>query len=106
MSPPPTEPDSLANLVTNLNVAKCANAESAYLECTNYALTQLNLPNVAMYLDAGKLPIHHIYLLFKYPRGGTAETPFAFSFPGKFPLYIPSPVEDPSPLRLNPLDRI
>ncbi|GKZ31233.1 hypothetical protein AbraIFM66950_011524 [Aspergillus brasiliensis] len=47
------EPDSLANLVTNLNVAKCANAESAYLECTNYALTQLNLPNVAMYLDAG-----------------------------------------------------
>ncbi|KAL4769851.1 1,4-beta-D-glucan cellobiohydrolase C [Aspergillus nidulans var. acristatus] len=47
------EPDSLANLVTNLNVAKCANAQSAYLECTNYAVTQLNLPNVAMYLDAG-----------------------------------------------------
>ncbi|KAJ9133835.1 Glucanase [Pleurostoma richardsiae] len=47
------EPDSLANLVTNLNVAKCSNAQSAYLECTNYALTQLNLPNVAMYLDAG-----------------------------------------------------
>ncbi|PYI25863.1 1,4-beta-D-glucan cellobiohydrolase C [Aspergillus indologenus CBS 114.80] len=47
------EPDSLANLVTNLNVAKCANAQSAYLECTNYALEQLNLPNVAMYLDAG-----------------------------------------------------
>ncbi|KAL2800863.1 putative 1,4-beta-D-glucan cellobiohydrolase C [Aspergillus keveii] len=47
------EPDSLANLVTNLNVAKCANAQDAYLECTNYAVTQLNLPNVAMYLDAG-----------------------------------------------------
>jgi len=47
------EPDSLANLVTNLNVAKCANAESAYLECETYALEQLNLPNVAMYLDAG-----------------------------------------------------
>ncbi|KAL2867687.1 putative cellobiohydrolase [Aspergillus lucknowensis] len=47
------EPDSLANLVTNLNVAKCANAQSAYLECTNYAVTELNLPNVAMYLDAG-----------------------------------------------------
>ncbi|GMF93807.1 unnamed protein product [Aspergillus oryzae] len=43
----------LANLVTNLNVQKCANAQDAYLECTNYALTQLNLPNVAMYLDAG-----------------------------------------------------
>ncbi|KAI1437420.1 carbohydrate-binding module family 1 [Xylaria sp. CBS 124048] len=47
------EPDSLANLVTNLSVAKCANAQSAYLECINYAITQLNLPNVAMYLDAG-----------------------------------------------------
>ncbi|KAJ5272510.1 hypothetical protein N7478_007635 [Penicillium angulare] len=47
------EPDSLANLVTNLNVAKCANAEAAYLECVNYALIQLNLPNVAMYIDAG-----------------------------------------------------
>jgi cellulose 1,4-beta-cellobiosidase len=34
-------------------VAKCANAHDAYLECTNYAVTQLNLPNVAMYLDAG-----------------------------------------------------
>lgn len=47
------EPDSLANLVTNLNVAKCSNAQSAYMECTNYAVKQLNLPNVAMYLDAG-----------------------------------------------------
>lgn len=47
------EPDSLANLVTNMNVAKCSNAHNAYLECINYAVTQLNLPNVAMYLDAG-----------------------------------------------------
>ncbi|KAI1767896.1 carbohydrate-binding module family 1 [Hypoxylon sp. FL1150] len=47
------EPDSLANLVTNMNVAKCSNAQSAYLECTSYALKTLNLPNVAMYLDAG-----------------------------------------------------
>ncbi|KAG5980780.1 Exoglucanase 2 [Claviceps digitariae] len=47
------EPDSLANMVTNLNVAKCANAKSAYLEGVGYALRQLNLPNVAMYLDAG-----------------------------------------------------
>lgn len=47
------EPDSLANLVTNLNVAKCSNAQSAYLAGVNYAITQLNLPNVAMYLDAG-----------------------------------------------------
>ncbi|KAI1125849.1 1, 4-beta cellobiohydrolase [Nemania abortiva] len=47
------EPDSLANLITNLNVAKCSNAQAAYLECTNYAITSLNLPNVSMYLDAG-----------------------------------------------------
>ncbi|KAK3498962.1 putative cellulose 1, 4-beta-cellobiosidase II precursor [Neurospora hispaniola] len=47
------EPDSLANLVTNTNVAKCANAASAYKECTNYAITQLDLPHVAQYLDAG-----------------------------------------------------
>lgn len=49
----PVEPDSLANMVTNLGVAKCANAQSAYMECTNYAITALNLPNIAMYLDAG-----------------------------------------------------
>lgn len=49
----PTEPDSLANLVTNLSVAKCAGAQAAYLEGTEYAIAQLNLPNVAMYLDAG-----------------------------------------------------
>ncbi|APA07595.1 hypothetical protein sscle_03g023650 [Sclerotinia sclerotiorum 1980 UF-70] len=47
------EPDSLANLVTNLNVQKCSNAQAAYLECTEYAISKLNLPNVSMYLDAG-----------------------------------------------------
>nr|XP_036575920.1 Cellobiohydrolase II [Colletotrichum truncatum]KAF6782576.1 Cellobiohydrolase II [Colletotrichum truncatum] len=47
------EPDSLANLVTNLNVPKCAGAQAAYLECTDYAIRQLNLPHVAMYLDGG-----------------------------------------------------
>lgn len=48
------EPDSLANLVTNQQAfPKCGNAAAAYLECTNYALKNLNLPNVHMYLDAG-----------------------------------------------------
>jgi len=47
------EPDSLANMVTNMGIQKCANAQSAYFECTDYALRQLNLPNVAVYLDAG-----------------------------------------------------
>lgn len=40
-------------MVTNMNVAKCQNAAPAYRECTNYALTQLDLPNVAQYMDAG-----------------------------------------------------
>jgi cellulose 1,4-beta-cellobiosidase len=52
-----TEPDSLANMVTNLNVEKCANAQSAYYECINYAVEKLNLDNVSMYIDAGMLSI-------------------------------------------------
>jgi Cellobiohydrolase A (1,4-beta-cellobiosidase A) len=47
------EPDSLANMVTNMNVQKCSNAASTYKELTVYALKQLNLPHVAMYMDAG-----------------------------------------------------
>ncbi|KAJ4351785.1 uncharacterized protein N0V89_007129 [Didymosphaeria variabile] len=47
------EPDSLANLVTNLNVQKCANAADAYKTLTEYAIKTLNLANVVMYLDAG-----------------------------------------------------
>ncbi|KAI0032821.1 cellobiohydrolaseII, partial [Vararia minispora EC-137] len=47
------EPDSLANLVTNLNVAKCANAQSGYLASVNYALEQLASVGVYMYMDAG-----------------------------------------------------
>lgn len=40
-------------MVTNLSTAKCSEAQSAYYECVNYALINLNLPNVAMYIDAG-----------------------------------------------------
>ncbi|PPQ93241.1 hypothetical protein CVT25_015239 [Psilocybe cyanescens] len=47
------EPDSLANLVTNLNVAKCANAQTAYKAGVTYAMQQLNTVGVYMYLDAG-----------------------------------------------------
>lgn len=36
-----------------MGVTKCANAAKAYRECTQYAISQLNLPNVSMYLDAG-----------------------------------------------------
>jgi len=47
------EPDSLPNLVTNLNVQKCANAKDAYTECVTYAIKNLNFDNVSMYMDAG-----------------------------------------------------
>nr|ACH91035.1 cellulase [Talaromyces funiculosus] len=47
------EPDSLANMVTNLSTAKCAEAQSAYYECVNYALIKPHLAHVAMYIDAG-----------------------------------------------------
>lgn len=40
-------------MVTNLSVAKCANAESTYFACVNYALEQLNTVGVSMYIDAG-----------------------------------------------------
>ncbi|KII88139.1 glycoside hydrolase family 6 protein [Plicaturopsis crispa FD-325 SS-3] len=47
------EPDSLANLVTNLSVPKCANAQTTYLACVNYAIEQLAAVGVNMYIDAG-----------------------------------------------------
>lgn len=47
------EPDSLANLVTNLNVQKCANAQDAYKQGITYAIQQLDAVGVTMYLDAG-----------------------------------------------------
>ncbi|KAL2261423.1 hypothetical protein VTK26DRAFT_4190 [Humicola hyalothermophila] len=47
------EPDSLANMVTNMDVPKCRGAADTYRELTIYAMQQLDLPNVAMYLDAG-----------------------------------------------------
>ncbi|KAF9554540.1 cellobiohydrolase [Agrocybe pediades] len=45
------EPDSLANLVTNMGVEKCATAASAYKEGIAYALAKLQRDNVALYLD-------------------------------------------------------
>ena len=47
------EPDSLPNLVTNINLATCQASAAGYREGVAYALKSLNLPNVAMYLDAG-----------------------------------------------------
>jgi cellulose 1,4-beta-cellobiosidase len=47
------EPDSLANLVTNLSDQNCQRAQQAYLDCTNYAIKALAAVGVTMYLDAG-----------------------------------------------------
>jgi cellulose 1,4-beta-cellobiosidase len=48
------EPDSLPNLITNLGIAKCAEANSsgAYVQGIQYALNKLHaIPNVYNYLD-------------------------------------------------------
>lgn len=47
------EPDSLPNLVTNANLTTCQSSANGYKQGVAYALQQLNLPNVAMYVDAG-----------------------------------------------------
>ena len=46
------EPDSLANLATNLGVEKCAAAEPIYRRGIAYAVAKLSLPNAFLYLDA------------------------------------------------------
>jgi cellulose 1,4-beta-cellobiosidase len=47
------EPDSLANLATNMDLAKCQQAENAYITGISYTIQQIaTLPNVVMYLDA------------------------------------------------------
>ncbi|KAG9855336.1 cellobiohydrolase II, partial [Aureobasidium melanogenum] len=47
------EPDSLGNLVTNANVAKCQEAHDNYISGVEYAIKTLDFDNVAMYLDGG-----------------------------------------------------
>ena len=47
------EPDSLPNLVTNIDKTACANSAAGYRDGVAYALKSLNLPNVVMYIDAG-----------------------------------------------------
>jgi cellulose 1,4-beta-cellobiosidase len=46
------EPDSLANLVTNIANPKCQAAEGIYKRGIAYAIAKLSLPNVFLYLDA------------------------------------------------------
>jgi cellulose 1,4-beta-cellobiosidase len=46
------EPDSLANLVTNMGVELCANAAPVYREGIAHAIAELQHPNVHLYIDA------------------------------------------------------
>jgi cellulose 1,4-beta-cellobiosidase len=46
------EPDSLANLATNLGVAQCAAAAQAYRRSIAYAVATLSMRHVFLYLDA------------------------------------------------------
>lgn len=47
------EPDSLPNLVTNADLTTCQQSAQGYRDGVAYAIKQLNLPNVVMYIDAG-----------------------------------------------------
>lgn len=46
------EPDSLANLVTNMENPVCQEAAGYYKRGIAYAITKLSMPNVFLYLDA------------------------------------------------------
>ena len=46
------EPDSLPNLVTNIELPTCAAAEQIYRRGVAYAISKLSMPNVFIYLDA------------------------------------------------------
>ncbi|SNT09394.1 cellulose 1,4-beta-cellobiosidase [Streptosporangium subroseum] len=66
------EIDSLPNLITNLNVAKCQEAQSsgAYVDGVRYALNKLHaINNVYTYIDAG----HHGWLGWDTNFGPSAD---------------------------------
>jgi cellulose 1,4-beta-cellobiosidase len=46
------EPDSIANLVTNLENPRCSAAEGIYKRGVAYAISKLSRPNVFLYIDA------------------------------------------------------
>ena len=46
------EPDSLANIATNANIAKCAAADGVYRRSIAMAVRRLSMPSVWLYLDA------------------------------------------------------
>lgn len=46
------EPDSLANMATNMDVPKCAASADLYKRSVAYAISKLSMPHVYLYVDA------------------------------------------------------
>jgi cellulose 1,4-beta-cellobiosidase len=63
------EPDSLPNLVTNLDDRRCADSAAVYKRSLAYAIAALFAPNVSVYLDVG----HAGWLGWRGTRGSIAE---------------------------------
>jgi len=47
------EPDSLANLVTNLSDSRCSSVQTQYKDSVTYALQKLSAVGIYLYMDAG-----------------------------------------------------
>jgi cellulose 1,4-beta-cellobiosidase len=63
------EPDSLPNLVTNMNIPKCAASGMVYRRSISYAISKLSMPHVYLYLDAA----HAGWLGWDDNRSGAAR---------------------------------
>lgn len=63
------EPDSLPNIVTNMNVPKCVASEQTYRRSVAYAISKLSMPHVYLYLDAA----HAGWLGWDDNRGRAAQ---------------------------------
>jgi len=63
------EPDSLANMATNLGVEKCARSQNIYKHSSAYAIAKLSMPNVFIYMDAA----HAGWLGWASNRGRAAD---------------------------------
>jgi cellulose 1,4-beta-cellobiosidase len=63
------EPDSLANVVTNLGVPKCRDSQGVYERSIAYAISRLSMPNVFIYVDSA----HAGWLGWDGNRAGMAD---------------------------------
>jgi cellulose 1,4-beta-cellobiosidase len=63
------EPDSLGNLVTNMNIPRCGASADVYRRSVAYAVSKLSMPHVYLYLDAA----HSGWLGWDNNRMGVAQ---------------------------------